>query len=166
MDLTFINTLDKQTGRYVREALSDTDTDNNVRAQLADVTKQAAKVAQDVEAGASPDDALTFKRELDRFLAEAKTKALEAHRIETTIEEKLREVAKTQAEIDELSASLPALVAAVNQTLGRYEEARYDHSTQEFKIATLSTRLSMRRGEMAELRRQLDKLIKSKEERN
>ena len=163
MESTFIETLDETTARYVREALSESDTDSDVRAQLAEAMRQAAQVTQDVETGASPDDALTFKRELDSFLTKAKTKALEAQRIETNIAEKQRDVAIVQAEIDELSSSLPALAAAVNRTLDKYEEARHDYNAQEFKITTLSTRLSMRRGEMAELRRQLDRLTNSKE---
>jgi flagellar hook-basal body complex protein FliE len=162
MDLTFINTLDKQTGRYVREALSDTDTDSEVRAQLAGVTTQAAEVAQDVQAGASPDDALAFSRDLDSFLTKAKTKALEAKRVETDIDAKLAEVAQVHAEIHQLSASMPALAEAVNKVFDKYEEVSRDYNEQEFKIATLTTRLSMRRAELAELRRRLEQ-IKTRE---
>lgn len=158
MNLTFINTLDKQTGRYVREALSDTDSDSDVRAQLSEVTRQAAEVAQDVEAGASPNDALAFTRDLDSFLTRAKTKALEAKHIDTEIDAKLAEVAQAQVEIQRLSASMPALAEAVNKAFDKYEEVRHDYNEQDFKIATLSTRLSMRRAELAELRRRLEEI--------
>lgn len=155
MDTAFIDRLDEQTARYLHEALTDSDTDNDVRARLADLTRQAAEAAQDVEAGASPDDALAFTREVFAALAKSKTKALEAKRIADDIEAKQADVVKTQADIEQLSASMPTLAAAVNRTLDSYEEARHDYNAQEFKIATLSTRLSMRRGELAELRQRL-----------
>jgi len=140
MDTTFLNTLDERTGRYVREALTDTDTENNLRDQLADVTGQAAEVAQDVEAGASPDDALAFTRDLDSFLTKAKTKALEAKRVETEIESKLSEVAEVQAEVQRLSASMPTLAEAVNKVFDKYEEVRHDYNEQEFRIAINAAR--------------------------
>jgi chromosome segregation ATPase len=155
MDTAFIDKLDEQTARYVREALTDTDPDSEVREQLADVMRQAAEVAQDVEAGASSDDALAFTRTLNSFLDKAKAKALEARRLEAAVEAKLLEVAETQAEIEQLSATMPALAVAVNRTLDKYEEAQHDYNENEFRIATLSTRLSMRRGELTELRRRL-----------
>jgi chromosome segregation ATPase len=158
MNTSFMDRLDETTRQYVREALADTDTDTAVREQLAGVTKQAAEVAQEVEAGASPDDALAFTREFENFLSVSKAKALEAERIEAEIETKRAEVAETQAEIQHRSASLSALAAAVNRTLDKCEEARYEYSAQEFQIATLSTRLSMRRAELADLRRQLAQL--------
>lgn len=155
MDTTLIDMLDETTARHVREVLADTDTDNEVREQLAGVTRQAAEVAQDVEAGASAEDALAFKRALDNFLTKSRAKALEAKRIEADIQAKLADVAKTQREVKQLSASMPVLAAAVNRTLDRYEEARHDYNANEFKIATLSTRLSMQRGELTELKRRL-----------
>lgn len=158
MDTAFIDRLDEQTARYVHEALADTDTDNEVHEQLAHLTKHAAEAAQIVEAAASPDGALAFTREVCTLLDRAKTKVTEAKRIETDIEAKLKDVATTQAEIEKLSASMPALAAAVNRTLDKYEEARHGYDAQEFKIATLSTRLSMRRGELAELRRRLEQI--------
>jgi chromosome segregation ATPase len=155
MNTIFIDRLDETTKQYVREALADTDTDNSVSKQLAGVTKQAAEVAQEVEAGASLDDALAFTREFKNFLSVSKAKALEAKRLEAEIEIKRAEATQAQAEIQQRSASLSALAAAVNRTLDKYEEARYDHAAQEFQLATLSTRLSMRRAELAELRRRL-----------
>jgi predicted RNase H-like nuclease (RuvC/YqgF family) len=155
MDTTFINKLDKTTARYVREALTDTDTDKDVSEQLAEVTRQAAEVAQDVEAGASPADALTFTREVRAVLDGARAKALEAQRLQAEIEAKQLDVSETQAEIEKLSTSMPALAVAVNRAYDVYEEARQDYNAQEFNIATLSIKLSMRRSEMAELRRRL-----------
>jgi chromosome segregation ATPase len=158
MDTAFIDKLDEQTARYVREALTDANTDSEVHERLADLTKHAAEAAQVVEAGASAGDALAFTYALNKFIDDAKTKALEAKRIEGEIDAKLSEVAKAKAEIEQLSALMPALAVAVNQTLDRYEEARHEYDAQEFKIATLSTRLSMRRGELAGLRRRLAQL--------
>lgn len=155
MDATFINTLDETTARYVREALTDTDTDNVVREQLADVTRQAAEVAQIVETAASADDALTFTREFREFLDKSQSKATAASRIEDDIKAKQLEVAETQAEIEQLSALMPALAVAVNRAFDKHEEARHDYNENEFRIVTLSTRLSMRRGELTELRRRL-----------
>ncbi|HEV2706003.1 MAG TPA: hypothetical protein VGV59_08760 [Pyrinomonadaceae bacterium] len=162
MNEAFIETLDETTRRYVREALADSDTDNELRELLADVRKQATEVVREVEAIARPQDALAFTREFENFLSVSKAKALEAKRIEDEIETKGAEVAETQAEIRHRSASLPALAAAVNRTLDNYEDARYDHAAQEFQIATLATRLSMRRAELAELRQRLAQL-KAKE---
>ena len=158
MDTAFIDRLDEQTARYVREALTESGTDNDVREQLADVTRQAAEVAQDVEASASPDDALAFTRTLNSFLDKAKAKALEARRIGAAIEAKLLEVAETQAEIEQLSASMPALAVAVNRTLDIYEEAQHEYNAHEFKIATLEDRKSLRRAELTEMRRRLTQL--------
>lgn len=158
MNTTFINKLDETTARYVREALADTDTDNNVSEQLADLTRQAADAAHDVEAGASPDDTLTFTREVSRLLDRARTKALEAKRIESDIETKQLELAETQAEIERLNASLLPLVDVVTSTREKYEDAQYDYKAQEFKIASLEGRKSLRRAELTELRRQLAQL--------
>src|SRR5215216_1581587 len=105
MDRTFINKLDEQTARYLREALADSNTDNDVCERLADLTRQAAEAAQIVEAGASADDALAFTHEVYAVLDKAKTKALEARQVAENIEAKLRELAETQAEIEQLSAS-------------------------------------------------------------
>jgi chromosome segregation ATPase len=158
MDATFISTLDETTARYVREALTDTDTDNEVREQLADLTKQAAEAAQDVEAGASADDTLAFTREVRTLLDRARTKALEAKRIETNIQAKQADIAKAHAEIEQLSASMPALAVAVNRTLDKYEEAQHEYNAHEFKIATLEDSKSLRRAELTELRRRLAQL--------
>ena len=158
MNTTFINTLDETTARHLREALTDTDTDKEVREQLADVTRQATEVAQVVEAAACAGDALAFTQELSAFLNKAKSKATEARRIETEIEAKLANVEEAKREIEQLSALMPTLAAAVNQTFGKHEEARHDYNENEFRIATLSTRLSMRRGELTELRRRLAQL--------
>jgi chromosome segregation ATPase len=155
MDTAFIDMLDEQTARYVREALADSDTDNEVREQLADVTRQAAEVAQVVEVAACADDALAFTQELSAFLDKAKSKATEARRIEAEIEAKLADVEKAQREIEQLSALMPALAVSVNQAFDKHEEAQHDYNENEFRIATLSTRLSMRRGELTELRRRL-----------
>lgn len=155
MDTTFINKLDERTARYLREALADSDTDNDVRERLADLTRQATEAAQIVEAGASADDALVFTREVSTLLDRARTKALETRRIETDIEAKQREVAETQAEIEQLSASMPALAVAVNRTLDKYKEAQHGYNAHEFKIATLEGRKSLRRAELTELRRRL-----------
>ena len=158
MDTAFIDQLDEKTARYVRQALTDSDADSDVHEQLAELTKHAAEAAQIVETAARPDDALAFARSFNTFLDKAKAEALEVKRIETDIQAKLTEVAKAQAEIEQLSASMPALAAAVNRTLDKYEEARHGYDAQEFKIATLSTRLYMRRGELAELRRRLEQI--------
>ncbi|HEX8070870.1 MAG TPA: hypothetical protein VF546_13020 [Pyrinomonadaceae bacterium] len=158
MDESFITTLDETTGRYIREALADADTDNKLCEQLAEVRRQASEVVLAVEAGASPDATLAFTREFDSFLNKAKAKALKAKRIETDIKSKQVAVAETQAEIERLSDSLPALADAVNRALDKYEEVRHDYNEREFKIATLLTRLSMRRGELVELRRHLAQL--------
>jgi chromosome segregation ATPase len=158
MDTAFIDKLDEQTARYVREALIDSDTDNAVREQLEDVTRRAAEAAQDVEAGASTEAALDFTRAVRAVLDTAKTKALEARRIEASMKAKQADIVKARAEIEKLSASMPALAVAVNRTLDQYEAARHDYNEIEFKIATLSTRLSMRRGELAELRRRLEQI--------
>lgn len=155
MNTAFIETLDATTRHYLRQALSDSDDNEEVREKLAGLLIHAAEAAQDVEAGAKPVDALAFTHSLNKFIDEIKTRALEARRLESDIEAKQREVAKTQAEIEELSASMPALAVAVNQAFDKHEEARRDYNAQEFKIATLSTRLSMRRGELTELRRRL-----------
>src|SRR5688500_7533731 len=122
MDKTFISKLDKITARYVREALTDSDTDNEVHEQLADVTRQAAEVAQVVEIAACADDALAFKQELSACLDKAKSKATETRRIEANIEVKLADVEKAQREIEQLSASMPALAVAVNQAFDKHEE--------------------------------------------
>ncbi|HEX7315433.1 MAG TPA: hypothetical protein VF297_16035 [Pyrinomonadaceae bacterium] len=158
MDTTFINMLDEQTAKYLREALADSDTDNDVRERLADMTRQTAEAAQIVEAGASADDALAFTHEVYAVLDKAKTKALEARQIAENIEAKLRELAETQAEIEQLSASMPALAVAVNRTLDKYEEAQHEYNAHEFKIATLEDRKSLRRAELTELRRRLAQL--------
>ncbi|HEX8475501.1 MAG TPA: hypothetical protein VF666_15850 [Pyrinomonadaceae bacterium] len=165
MDETFLTTLDETTKRYVREALKDFDTDNELREQLAGVQRQAAEVAQEVEAGASPSDALAFTREFDRFLNRTKAKALEAKRIETEIERKRAEVADAQTEIQQRTALMPALSQAVNQALSRYEEVRHEYNVQEFNIATLESRISLRRAELAALRRKLA-LLKEQETTN
>jgi chromosome segregation ATPase len=157
MDTAFIDRLDEQTARYVREALTETDTNNDVREQLADVTRQAAEVAQFVETAASA-DALAFTQELSAFLDKAKSKATEARRIEAEIEAKLADVERAQREIEQLSALMPALAVSVNQAFDKHEEAQHDYNENEFRIATLSTRLSMRRGELTELRRRLAQL--------
>lgn len=158
MDTAFIDRFDEQTAKYLRKALADSDTDNDVRERLADMTRQAAEAAQIVEAGASADDALAFTREVSTLLDRARTKAMEARRIETDIEAKQREVAKTQAEIEQLSASMPALAVAVNRALDKYEEAQHEYNAHEFKIATLEGRKSLRRAELTELRRRLAQL--------
>lgn len=155
MDTTFISKLDETTARYVRETLTDTDTDKEVRGQLADVTRQAAEVAQVVEVAACADDALAFAQELSAFLDKAKSKATEARCIEAEIEAKLADVEKVQREIEQLSALMPALAVSVNQAYDKHEEAQHNYNENEFRIATLSTRLSMRRGELTEMRRRL-----------
>lgn len=158
MDMAFIDRLDEQTAQYVREALTDTDTDNDVCERLADLTRQAAEAAQVVEAGASADDALAFTREVYAVLDKAKTKALEARRIEANIEAKRLELSETQAEIERLNSSLLPLADAVTSTRERYEAAQYDYKAQEFKIASLEGRKSLRRAELTELRRRLAQL--------
>lgn len=158
MDATFIKSLDEQTARYVREALTDIDTDKEVHEQLSGVTRQAAEAAQIVEAAASADDILTFTREFHIFLDRTKTKATEARRIEAEIEAKLADVERAKRGIEQLSTLMPALAVTVNQTFDNHEEARHDYNENEFRIATLSTRVSMRRGELTELRRRLAQL--------
>jgi chromosome segregation ATPase len=155
MDATFINRLDEQTAKYLREALADSDTDNDVRERLADLTRQAAEAAQIVEAGASADDALVFTHEVYAVLDKAKTKALEAKRIEANIEAKRLELSETQAEIERLNSSLLPLADVVTSTRERYEAAQYNYKAQEFKIASLEGRKSLRRAELTELRRRL-----------
>jgi hypothetical protein len=158
MDTTFIDNFDEQTARYVREAFANTDTGSDVRQRLADLTRQAAEAAQDVSTGASPEDALAFTRDVRAVLVNAKTRALEAKRIETDIEAKRLELAETQAEIERLNSSLLPLADVVTDTRAKYEEAQYDYRVQEFKIASLEGRKSLRRAELTELRRRLAQL--------
>jgi chromosome segregation ATPase len=155
MDTTFINRLDEQTARYLREALADSDTDNDVRERLADLTRQTAEAVQVVEAGASPDDALAFTREVSTLLDRERTRALEARRVEAGIEAKRLELAETQAEIERLNSSLLPLADVVTSTRERYEAAQHNYKAQEFRIASLEGRKSLRRAELTELRQRL-----------
>jgi uncharacterized protein involved in exopolysaccharide biosynthesis len=140
------------------------DTEIEIEDNFCEVQQQTKLAATEIKSFANPDNALSFVTELTGFIDRAKAKALETKRIQDELESKQAQVIETQAGIQQLSDSLPALAQAVNVALSKYEELRYDHNEKEFQIATLATRLSMRRAELTELRRQLAEL--KSQERN
>lgn len=158
MKETITELLDDLSARLDCDVLDENEAEREVHEKLSDTRHRASTVTSEIKNLASAGDALLFATELTGFLDRAKAKALETKRIQDEIEVKQAQVAETHAEIQQLSASLPALAQAVNLALTNYEDLRYDHNAQEFQIATLATRLSMRRAELTDLRGQLQRL--------
>lgn len=158
MQETIWDSLDEDSARLLRAALDEADTEAGSQAENIEIGQRASALTDEIKSNSSPEELLKFNQELTAYLDAARERKFQAQELQASIQLKLSQIDEAELEIVQLSAFRPALAKAVNHSAIKYEEAQNEYGLNDFKIATLEDRISMRRGEILSLRRQLTEL--------